>query len=82
MERQFYIYFKKWFFGLQNCAVPLGHRQKTFSLTLNVMILQTMRNEFVRFGEHVHIEIMYNILWLEILYKAQNCTIHLAFNRG
>jgi hypothetical protein len=26
----FHIYFKKWLFGLQNFAVPLGHRRKKF----------------------------------------------------
>jgi hypothetical protein len=29
---------------------------------LNVMILQTVRNEYVRFGGHVDIEVSYKIL--------------------
>jgi hypothetical protein len=40
---------------------------KTFLSTLNVMILQMVRNECVRFGEHVDIEVSYKILRLDIL---------------
>jgi hypothetical protein len=29
------------------------------------MILQTIRNECIRFGGHVDIEVSYKILWLE-----------------
>jgi hypothetical protein len=35
--------------------------------TLNVMILQTVRNECVRFGGHVDIEVRYKILRLDVL---------------
>jgi hypothetical protein len=31
------------------------------------MILQTVKNECVRFGGHVDIEARYKILWLDIL---------------
>jgi hypothetical protein len=41
--------------------------KKTFLSTLNVMILQMVRNECVRFGEHVDIEVSYKILRLDIL---------------
>jgi hypothetical protein len=41
-----------------------------FLSTLNVMILQLVRNECARFGGHVDIEVSYNILWLEILNEA------------
>jgi hypothetical protein len=34
------------------------------------MILQTVRNECVRFGGHVHIEVSYKIFQLEILNEA------------
>jgi hypothetical protein len=46
--------------------------EKTFLSTLNVMILQTVRNECVRFGGHVDIEVSYTILWLDVLKKTQN----------
>jgi hypothetical protein len=36
---------------------------------LNVMILQTVRNECVRFGGHVDIEVGYKILQLDVLKK-------------
>jgi hypothetical protein len=51
-----------------NSAVPLGHMgKKGFLSTLNVMILQTVRNECVRFGGHIDIEVSYKILWLDVL---------------
>jgi hypothetical protein len=44
----------------------LAGAKKTFSSTLNVIISQTARNESVRFGRHIDIEINYKILQLEI----------------
>jgi hypothetical protein len=35
--------------------------------TLNVMILQMVRNEFVRFSGHVNIEVRYKILRFDVL---------------
>jgi hypothetical protein len=55
------------FLAFKTLLSPLGVGEKTFLSTLNVMILQMMRNECVRFGEHVDIEIRYKILWLDIL---------------
>jgi hypothetical protein len=55
------------FFGLQNSAVPLEQREKNyFFSTLNLMILQIVWNECVRFGRHVNIQVSYKILWLEV----------------
>jgi hypothetical protein len=45
---------------------PLGRVEIFFSSTLNVMILQMVRNESVRFGRHIDIEVSYKILWLEV----------------
>jgi hypothetical protein len=45
---------------------PFGSGKKTFSSTLNVMISQMVRNESVRFGKHIDIEISYKILQLEV----------------
>jgi hypothetical protein len=42
-----------------------------FCLTSNVMILQIVRNECVRFGGHVDIEVSYKILQLEVLKESQ-----------
>jgi hypothetical protein len=36
------------------------------------MILQTVRNECVRFGGHVDIEVSYKILQLDVLKETQN----------
>jgi hypothetical protein len=64
----FHIYFKKWFSWPSKLCCPLGaHEKKTFLPTLNVLILQTVRNECVRFGEHVDIEVSYKILQLDVL---------------
>jgi hypothetical protein len=40
--------------------------KKTFSSNLNVMISQMVRNESVRFGRHIDIEVSYKILQLEV----------------
>jgi hypothetical protein len=67
----FHTYLKKWFFWPSKLCCPLrAQRKKTFLLTLNVMILQTVRNKCVRFGKHVDIEVRYKILQLEVIYKA------------
>jgi hypothetical protein len=59
----FHIYSKKWFFWASKLCCPLrAQGKKTFLSTLNVMILQTVRNECVRFGGHVDIEVSYKIL--------------------
>jgi hypothetical protein len=34
------------------------------------MTLQMVRNECVRFGRHVDIEVKYKILWLDVLKKT------------
>jgi hypothetical protein len=36
--------------------------KKTFLSTLNIMVLQTVWNECVRFGGHIDIEVKYKIL--------------------
>jgi hypothetical protein len=36
--------------------------EKNFISTLNVMVLQLLRNECVRFGGHVEIQVTYRIL--------------------
>jgi hypothetical protein len=40
--------------------------KKAFFPTLNVMILQMIRNETVRFGRHIDTEVSYKILQLEM----------------
>jgi hypothetical protein len=68
MERLIHIYFLKWFFWPSKLCCPhLALAKKTFFSTLNVMILQTVRNECVRFGGHIDIEVSYKILRLDVL---------------
>jgi hypothetical protein len=63
----FHIYLKKWFFWIpKDCCPPLIGAKKYLSSTLNVMISQMVRNETVRFGRHIDIEVSYKILQLEI----------------
>jgi hypothetical protein len=63
----FHIYFKKWFFWPSKLCCPLKAQEKTFFSTLNVMTLQMVRNECVRFGRHVDIEVSHKILRLDVL---------------
>jgi hypothetical protein len=47
------------------------------------MILQIVKNECIRFGGHVNIQVNYKILQLIVPKKrTQFCTLHLAFKRG
>jgi hypothetical protein len=63
----FHIYLKKWFFWTpKDCCPPQTGAKTTISSTLNVVILQMVRNESVRFGRHIDIEFFYKIFWLEI----------------
>ena len=55
------------FLAIKTLLSPLDTREKTFLSTLNVMILQTMRNECLRFGGQIDIEISYKILQLDVL---------------
>jgi hypothetical protein len=56
-----------WFFWTpKDCCPPLAGAKKTFSSTLNVMISQMVRNESVKFGRHIDIEVSYKILQLEV----------------
>jgi hypothetical protein len=72
LRKTFHIYFKKWFFGPSKLCCPLwAQGKKTFFSTLKVMILQTVRNECVRFGGHVDIEVRYKILRLDVLQETQ-----------
>jgi hypothetical protein len=55
------------FFGLQNNAISLGHKDKELFLQLlNVKISQMVINEYLRFGVHIDIQVSYKILWLDI----------------
>jgi hypothetical protein len=51
---------------LKRLLSPFCRGKKTFSSTLNVMISQMVRNESVRFGRHIDIDVSYKILQLEI----------------
>jgi hypothetical protein len=53
-------------FSIQEFFICYFYCHKTFSSTLNVMISQIVRNESVRFGRHIDIEVSYKILRLEI----------------
>jgi hypothetical protein len=64
----FHIYLKKWIFWTpKDSCPPWTVAKKIKSSTLNVMISQMARNESVRFGRHIDIEVSYKILQLEVL---------------
>jgi hypothetical protein len=63
----FHIYFKKWFFWTpKECWPPQTRAKNSFSSTFNVMISHMVRNESVRFGRHIDVEVSYKILQLEV----------------
>jgi hypothetical protein len=61
-----YLLEKVVFLDPKRLLSPLGRGKKTFSSTLNVMISEMVRNESIRFGRHINIEVSYKFLWLEI----------------
>jgi ABC-type phosphate transport system ATPase subunit len=67
MERLIPYLKKIVFLAFKTLLSPSGAGEKTFFSTLNIMILQTVRNECVRFGGHVDIEVSYKILRLDVL---------------
>jgi hypothetical protein len=73
---------KKWFFWPPRLCCPPRAGKKTFPSTLNLMILQMVRNESLRFGGHVDIQVSYEIIWLKVQKRPQFCTLYLALNRG
>jgi hypothetical protein len=58
------------FLAPKTLMYPLSIGKKTSFSTLNLMILQTVWNEYVRFGGHINIQVSYKILQLEIQKKA------------
>jgi hypothetical protein len=54
------------FWTPKDCCHPFAGAKKTISSTLNIMISQMVRNESVRFGRHIDIEVRYKILRLEV----------------
>jgi hypothetical protein len=62
---------EKVFFWPSKLYYPLlAQKKKAFLSTLNVMISQTVRNEYSRFGGHVDIKVSFKILQLKILNEA------------
>jgi hypothetical protein len=65
-----YLRLKMVFLASETLLSLSGAVEKTFCLTLNIMISQTVRNECVRFGGHIDIEVSYKILRLEVLKES------------
>jgi hypothetical protein len=61
-----YLLEKVVFLDPKRLLSPFGRGKKNFFSTLNVMISQMVRNESVRFGRHINIEVNYKILRLEV----------------
>jgi hypothetical protein len=56
--------------------------EKTFSSTLNVMISQMVRNESVRFGRHIDIEVSYKILQVGNTKIGSNFALFSLLSKG
>jgi hypothetical protein len=70
------------FLAFKTLLSPFGAGEKNFFSTLNVMILQTVRNEYVRFGGHVDIEVSYKILRLNVLKETPSLQNPPCFEQG
>jgi hypothetical protein len=72
------------FLDLKRLLSPFRRGQKTFFSTLkfNVMISQMVRNESVRFGRHIDMEVSYKILQLEIPKLVQILHYLACFQKG
>jgi hypothetical protein len=65
------IYIEKWFlWPPKHCCSSQAHGKRTFFSTLNIMILQTVRNKCVRFVGHLGIQVSYKILQVEVPKKT------------
>jgi hypothetical protein len=79
----FHIYLRKRFFWTpKDSYPPWAGTKKAFFSILKVMILQIVRNESLRFGRNIDIEVTYKILWLEVPKLVLIFTIRLAFKKG
>jgi hypothetical protein len=66
-----HTYSKKWFLWPPKlCCTPRAHGKELFFSILNLMILQMVWNECVRFGGQINIQVSYKILQLEVQTKA------------
>jgi hypothetical protein len=65
-----YPLYKMVFLASKTLLYSLSTRNFYFFSTLNLMILQTIWNEHVRFGGHINIQANYKILLLEVYKKA------------
>jgi hypothetical protein len=57
-----YLLEKVVFLDPKRLLYPLGKDKNFFSSTLNVVISQMVKNENIRFGRHIDIEVSYKIL--------------------
>jgi hypothetical protein len=78
-----HTYSKKWLFWPPKlCYTPWAHGKKFFFSTLNLMIVQTVWNECIRFGERINIQVSYKILQSEVPKKSQILHNVLCFQQG
>ena len=59
------------FLAFKTLLSSLDTGKKNFLSTLIIMILQMVKNEHLRFGGYVDIEIRYKILRLDVLKRTQ-----------
>ena len=65
-----YLLYKMVFLASKTLMYPLSIGKRIFFSTLNLIILQMVWNECVRFGGHINLQVSYKILWLEVQKKA------------
>jgi hypothetical protein len=77
-----YLLEKVVFLDPKRLLSPFCKDKKTFFSTLDVIISQVVRNESVRFGRHIDIEVSYKILQLEIPKLVQILHYLACFQKG
>jgi hypothetical protein len=65
-----YLLKKIAFLAFKTLLYPSSIRNFYFFSTLNIMLLQMVRNESIRFGAHVDLQLSYKILWSKVPKKA------------
>jgi hypothetical protein len=74
-----YLFQKMVLLAFKTMLSPSNIEDQNFYLNFEHCDLQTIRNECVRFGGQIDIEVSYKILWLEILNETPLLDTSLCF---
>jgi hypothetical protein len=69
------------FLASKTLLYPLRTGEENFFSTLNIMILQMVKNGSVRFSGHVDVQVSYKILWSKSTKEGPNCVQYALLSR-